>query len=71
MKKFLISIGFLFTMLFFNSCRQNDIILSNEDVTNLKIIQDTRVKREQTNNTKKDSLNITTFKQEELVRPPR
>ena len=55
------------------SCRQNEDILSNDDVTNLRIIQNTRSNRLSShlnNTTRRDSSSVT-FKQDELVKPPK
>lgn len=55
------------------SCRQNEDILSNDDVTNLRIIQNTRSNRlsNQLNNTTRRDSTTVTFKQDELVKPPK
>jgi hypothetical protein len=55
------------------SCRQNEDILSNDDVTNLRIIQNTRSNRpsSQLNNTTRRDSSSVTFKQDELVKPPK
>lgn len=69
-KTILFSIGVL--SILFVSCRQNEDILSNEDVTTLKIIQKNRNTR--------DTLSVKTFKIDTLsrlsefddvVRPPK
>lgn len=72
MKKFLLLFSFLIVSVVMNSCRQDDVMLSNDDVTNLKIIQNTRSNRlsSQLNNTRRDSTAVT-FKQDELVKPPK
>ncbi len=72
MKKFLLLFSFLIVSVAMNSCRQDDVMLSNDDVTNLKIIQNTRSNRlsSQLNNTRRDSTTVT-FKQDELVKPPK
>lgn len=72
MKKFLLLFSFLLVSMTMYSCRQDDVMLSNDDVTNLKIIQNTRSNRlsSQLNNTRRDSTTVT-FKQDELVKPPK
>ena len=72
MIKFLLLFSFLIVSVAMNSCRQDDVMLSNDDVTNLKIIQNTRSNRlsSQLNNTRRDSTTVT-FKQDELVKPPK
>ena len=72
MKKFLLLFSFLIVSVAMNSCRQDDVMLSNDDVTNLKIIQNTRSNRlsSQLNNTRRNSTTVT-FKQDELVKPPK
>lgn len=72
MKKFLLLFSFLLVSMTMYSCRQNEDILSNDDVTNLRIIQNTRSNRlsSQLNNTRRDSTTVT-FKQDELVKPPK
>ena len=50
-----------------------DSLLSNDDVTNLRIIQNTRSNRLSShlnNTTRRDSSSVT-FKQDELVKPPK
>ena len=74
MKKFLLTFIFLGMFLTINSCRQDDTVLSNDDLANLRIIQDTRINRESSSQiNKKDSTIIMsiTFKQDELVKPPK
>lgn len=73
MKKFLLLFSFLIVSVAMNSCRQDDVMLSNDDVTNLKIIQNTRSNRLSShlnNTTRRDSSSVT-FKQDELVKPPK
>lgn len=73
MKKFLLLFSFLLVSVAMNSCRQDDVMLSNDDVTNLKIIQNTRSNRLSShlnNTTRRDSSSVT-FKQDELVKPPK
>ena len=73
MKKFLLLFSFLLVSMTMYSCRQNEDILSNDDVTNLRIIQNTRSNRlsNQLNNTTKRDSTTVTFKQDELVKPPK
>ena len=73
MKKFLLLFSFLLVSMTMYSCRQNEDILSNDDVTNLGIIQNTRSNRlsiQLNNTTRRDSSSVT-FKQDELVKPPK
>ena len=73
MKKFLLLFSFLLVSMTMYSCRQNEDILSNDDVTNLRIIQNTRSNRlssQLNNTTRRDSSSIT-FKQDELVKSPK
>ncbi len=73
MKKFLLLFSFLLVSMTMYSCRQNEDILSNDDVTNLRIIQNTRSNRLSShlnNTTRRDSSSVT-FKQDELVKPPK
>lgn len=73
MKKFLLLFSFLLVSMTMYSCRQNEDILSNDDVTNLRIIQNTRSNRlsiQLNNTTRRDSSSVT-FKQDELVKPPK
>ena len=66
----------------FVSCRQNEDILSNEDIQTLNIIQKNRDLRELNNKNKKDTLLIktqvlrtdslsTVLSFDEIVKPPR
>ena len=66
----------------FVSCRQNEDILSNEDIQTLNIIQKNRDLRELNNKNKKDTLSIktqvlrtdslsTVLSFDEIVKPPR
>ena len=73
MKKFLLLFSFLLVSMTMYSCRQNEDILSNDDVTNLRIIQNTRSNRpsSQLNNTTRRDSSSVTFKQDELVKPPK
>ena len=73
MKKFLLLCSFLLVSMTMYSCRQNVDILSNDDVTNLRIIQNTRSNRlsNQLNNTTRRDSTTVTFKQDELVKPPK
>ena len=73
MKKFLLLFSFLLVSMTMYSCRQNEDILSNDDVTNLRIIQNTRSNRlsNQLNNTARRDSTTVTFKQDELVKPPK
>ena len=73
MKKFLLLFSFLLVSMTMYSCRQNEDILSNDDVTNLRIIQNTRSNRlsNQLNNTTRRDSTTVTFKQDELVKPPK
>ena len=43
MKKLSLTFGFAIVLLSINSCRQDDVILSSDDVANLKIIQTKRI----------------------------
>lgn len=73
MKKFLLLFSFLLVSMTMYSCRQNEDILSNDDVTNLRIIQNTRSNRLSShlnNTTRRDSSSVT-FKKDELVKPPK
>ena len=73
MKKFSLLFSFLLVSMTMYSCRQNEDILSNDDVTNLRIIQNTRSNRlsiQLNNTTRRDSSSVT-FKQDELVKPPK
>ena len=73
MKKFLLLFSFLLVSMTMYSCRQNEDILSNDDVTNLRIIQNTISNRlsNQLNNTARRDSTTVTFKQDELVKPPK
>lgn len=73
MKKFLLLFSFLLVSMTMYSCRQNEDILSNDDVTNLRIIQNTRSNRlsSQLNNTTRRDSSSVTFKKDELVKPPK
>ncbi|PPZ92953.1 MULTISPECIES: hypothetical protein [Cloacibacterium] len=66
----------------FVSCRQNEDILSNEDIQTLNIIQKNRDLRELNNKNKKDTISIktqvlrtdslsTVLSFDEIVKPPR
>lgn len=66
----------------FVSCRQNEDILSNEDIQTLNIIQKNRDLRELNNKNKKDTISIKTqvlrtdslsivLSFDEIVKPPR
>ena len=66
----------------FVSCRQNEDIISNEDIQTLNIIQKNRDLRELNNKNKKDTLSIktqvlrtdslsTVLSFDEIVKPPR
>lgn len=71
MKKFLLAFSFLVMFVTINSCRQDDTVLSNDDITNLRIIQDTRFQRTSNNlNARTDSGSVV-FKVDEKIRPPR
>ena len=72
MKKFLLAFSFLVMFVTINSCRQDDNLLSNDDIANLKIIQDTRTNRDSgSQKIKIDSTVSMTFKQDETVKPPK
>ena len=73
MKNFLLLFSFLLVSMTMYSCRQNEDILSNDDVTNLRIIQNTRSNRlsSQLNNTTRRDSSSVTFKKDELVKPPK
>ena len=74
MKKFLLAFSFLVIFITINSCRQDDAVLSNEDITNLRIIQDTRTNRDSKSQKNKKDSTMTmsiTFKQEEIIIPPK
>jgi hypothetical protein len=74
MKKLSLTFGFAIVLLSINSCRQDDVILSSDDVANLKIIQTKRINTVNKNSSvvKRDSTLInSTLKQDEWVKPPK
>ena len=74
MKKLSLTFGFAIVFLSINSCRQDDVILSSDDVANLKIIQTKRINTVNKNSSvvKRDSTLInSTLKQDEWVKPPK
>ncbi len=74
MKKLSLTFGFAIILLSINSCRQDDVILSSDDVANLKIIQTKRINTVNKNSSvvKRDSTLInSTLKQDEWVKPPK
>lgn len=65
---------FLFLAITFvtNACRENETMLSNEDVTNFKIIENNRTNRSSDKITsKKDSTLVGLIRTSEQVPPPR
>lgn len=79
-KNILLSAGILSLLIL--SCRQNEDILSNEDIQTLNIIQKNRKLRDFSNTSKKDTINLKTqtlrtdslsnfLSVEEIVKPPR
>jgi hypothetical protein len=74
MKKLSLTFGFVIVLLSINSCRQDDVILSSDDVANLKIIQTKRINtvNKKSSFVKRDSTLInSTLKQDEWVKPPK